>query len=116
MPSGLIDPIAQYDTHREGHSVITGFVYRGERLHDLKGRFIFGDFSRLFNFPAGRITTADCSTSTRKRQKGTAEDPRIPDHAEQCAEPRGAGVREDAEGEVYVLGNVTGVPFGQAGW
>ena len=53
IPSGLIDPIAQYDTHLEGHSVIIGFVYRGRQLHELRGHLVFGDFSRLFNFPSG---------------------------------------------------------------
>ncbi len=28
VPPGVIDPIVQYDTHHEGHSVIGGFVYR----------------------------------------------------------------------------------------
>ncbi|AFL90072.1 glucose/sorbosone dehydrogenase [Terriglobus roseus DSM 18391] len=54
-PSGLIDPIAQYD-HGESevaplHSgvhvrqaVIGGFVYRGERSEALEGKYIFGDY------------------------------------------------------------------------
>ena len=49
----MIDPIAQYDTHGEGHSVIGGFVYHGDRIPQLKGRYVFGEFSRVFNFPSG---------------------------------------------------------------
>jgi hypothetical protein len=41
------------DTHHEGHSVIAGFVYRGSSLPQLAGRYVFGDFARLFRFPAG---------------------------------------------------------------
>jgi glucose/arabinose dehydrogenase len=53
VPSGLIDPIAQYDTRIEGFSVIGGFVYRGNRFKELKGRYVFGDYSRIFSFPNG---------------------------------------------------------------
>ena len=49
----MIDPIAQYDTHGEGHSVIGGFVYHGSRIPQLKDRYVFGEFSRVFNFPSG---------------------------------------------------------------
>jgi hypothetical protein len=49
----MIDPIAQYDTHHEGHSVIGGFVYQGSLLNDLKKRYIFGDFALFFKFPSG---------------------------------------------------------------
>jgi glucose/arabinose dehydrogenase len=50
---GLIDPIAQYDTRVEGFSVIGGFVYRGNRFKELRGRYVFGDYSRIFSFPNG---------------------------------------------------------------
>ncbi len=53
VPSGLIDPIAQFDTRIEGFSVIGGFVYRGNRFKELKGRYVFGDYSRIFSFPNG---------------------------------------------------------------
>ena len=49
----MIGPIAQYDTHGEGHSVIGGFVYHGSRLPQLRDRYVFGEFSRVFNFPTG---------------------------------------------------------------
>ena len=55
-----IDPIAQYDTHHEGHSVVGGFVYHGDDVPALRGstcsrllalfKFPFGphDYGRLF--------------------------------------------------------------------
>lgn len=43
----------QYDIHLEGHSVIGGFIYRGSRIGALAGRYVFGELSRLFNFPSG---------------------------------------------------------------
>ena len=53
IPRGLIDPIAQYDTHHEGHSVLGGFVYRGDAIKELRGKYVFGDFSLVFKFPRG---------------------------------------------------------------
>jgi glucose/arabinose dehydrogenase len=52
-PGGLIDPIAQYDTRVEGFSVIGGFVYRGHKFKQLRGRYVFGDYSASFSFPNG---------------------------------------------------------------
>jgi uncharacterized repeat protein (TIGR03806 family) len=43
--AGLIDPLSDYP-HADGDSSITGgFVYRGNALAALRGRYIFGDFS-----------------------------------------------------------------------
>jgi glucose/arabinose dehydrogenase len=53
LPPGLIDPIAQFDTRTEGFSVIGGFVYRGKRFKELRGKYVFGDYSRIFSFPNG---------------------------------------------------------------
>lgn len=38
-------PIASY-THDEGCSITGGYVYRGERLDGLRGRYVYGDFCR----------------------------------------------------------------------
>jgi glucose/arabinose dehydrogenase len=116
VPSGLIDPIAQYDTHWEGHSVIAGFVYRGERLRDLKGRFIFGDFSRLFNFPGGphnygRLFHVNGDPGGRGL-RAIREFHLTPSNAPNLAV---LGFGEDTDGEVYVMGNVSGIPFGTGG-
>jgi glucose/arabinose dehydrogenase len=116
VPSGLIDPIAQYDTHHEGHSVIAGFVYRGKRLQALKGRLIFGDFSRLFNFPGGphnygRLFHVNAESGGRGL-RAIREFHITPSNAPNLAV---LGFGEDAEGEVYVMGNISGVPFGTGG-
>ena len=112
---GLTDPVAQYDTHHEGHSVIAGFVYRGSQLPNLIGRYIFGEFARVFKFPTGphdygRLLHIQGSAGPGLReikefqiQGGNAIDLAI------------LGFGEDAAGEVYVTGNVSGVPFGTSG-
>ena len=116
IPAGLVDPIAQYDTHLEGHSVIVGFVYRGQQLHDLRGHLLFGDFSRLFNFPSGphnygRLFHINAEPGGRNLQR-IREFHITPSNAPNLAV---LGFGEDANGEVYVLGNVSGVPSGSGG-
>ena len=116
VPPGLIDPIAQYDTHLEGHSVILGFVYWGNDLPDLQGDLVFGDFSRIFNFPGGphdygRLFHAHVgSQSTELRP--VREFHITPSNAPNLAV---LGFGQDAAGEIYVLGNKSGVPFGEGG-
>ena len=44
-PSAFIQPIFEYD-RKVGNSVTGGVVYRGEKIPDLKGAYVFGDFGR----------------------------------------------------------------------
>jgi glucose/arabinose dehydrogenase len=113
---GLIDPVAQYDTHHEGHSVVAGFVYRGRALHNLQGRFIFGEFSTIFNFPTGphdygRLLHISGDPSARGL-RAISEFHIVGGNSLGFAV---LGMGEDAEGEVYLTGNRSGLPFGSAG-
>jgi glucose/arabinose dehydrogenase len=102
-PEGLIDPIAEYD-HDEGIAVVGGFVYRGDAIPQLRGRYVFGDFSRssgefgrlFFLNPAERIREFRL---VGQESLGLNLD----------------GLGQDADGELYVLGNTTGTPFGETG-
>ena len=107
VPAGLIDPIAQYD-HDEGVSVTGGFVYRGNLVSDLRGTYVFGDFTTSFDAPLGRMFHIDGGGEV------------------QALEPTGrdavgmfvTGFGQDQEGELYVMGtqNVApGDPFGTSG-
>jgi glucose/arabinose dehydrogenase len=95
VPAGLIDPIAEYD-HDEGIAVIGGFVYRGTRVPELTGRYVFGDFN-------GRLFYLD-------------ESDQILELAMDAPLGRALlGFGQDANGELYVLANGTGTPFGETG-
>ena len=41
----LVDPVAEY-SHREGCSVTGGYVYRGEQIKALIGKYVFGDYCK----------------------------------------------------------------------
>lgn len=136
LPSDLIDPLAEYDTHTDGHSVVGGHVYRGHRLEKLRGRYVFGEFSRLFNSRPGgaffnnygRLFYTEKKVGSGpvpmeiKEFRGFPEEARrlgLPDpDAPPAAFEQTVGVLgmgEDARGEIYLTGNVTGFPSGSDG-
>jgi len=43
VPDDLIAPVTEY-SHQLGLSVTGGYVYRGERIPELVGRYVYGDF------------------------------------------------------------------------
>jgi glucose/arabinose dehydrogenase len=100
VPAGLIDPIAEYD-HDEGIAIIGGFVYRGSALAALAGRYLFGDFGN-FTADAGRLFYLDTNDEIREFNVGTLPFAVL-------------GFAQDADGEIYVLANTTGTPFGTTG-
>lgn len=135
IPPSLIDPIAQYDTHHEGHSVIGGFVYHGTRFPQLRDRYVFGDYSRLFGFPEGpddhgRLLYLNPPKRPQERRlrkinefRGLAQaiaalgltaPPHGPEEFPQTMSV--LGMAQDASGEVYVTGNQSGRPTGTNGF
>jgi glucose/arabinose dehydrogenase len=134
VPTGLIDPIAQYDTHHEGHSVIGGFVYHGERIPQLKDRYVFGEFSRVFNFPSGphnfgRLLYVQQKKESPGKLLNVQELGGFADAIASLGLATGTGacngrfpptlavlgMGQDAAGELYVTGNISGLPFGTGG-
>ncbi len=110
LPKDLIDPVAEYDTHIDGHSVIGGFVYRGSQFPELQGRYIFGEFAKTILFGQGVFTWARIFYLDDKAPNGVTEFHyaggvnRLPWAL--------LGFGQDSEGEIYFLANTTGVPFG----
>lgn len=106
IPAGLVDPIAQYD-HDEGISIIGGFVYRGSAMPELQGKYIFGDFSKSFSTPSGRLFYVDL-TSGEIRALILGRDDRALGLFVK-------GMGQDQNGEIYVLGSTTLAPSGTTG-
>ena len=106
VPAGLTDPVFQYD-HDEGITIIGGYVYRGGLLPDLAGKYVFGDFSRGFTTPNGRLFYADLATAEIRELRIGAND-----------NPLGLfvkGMGVDQNGEIYVLASTALGPSGTTG-
>jgi glucose/arabinose dehydrogenase len=131
VPPGLQGPIAQYDTQIEGRAVIGGFVYRGNRVPQLRGRYVFGDYSRIVTNPAGPSNYGRIFYLSDEERRGLHQVVEVRGFAESAtqlgltdtARPPAAfpqslavfGVSEDTRGELYVLGNRAGVTGGTGG-
>lgn len=106
IPVGLIDPIVgtqgtlEYD-HNDGISITGGFVYRGNAIPELFGKYIFGDLA-LRTAPVradGRLFYADLQT-------GIINAFPLPQFGGSAILPNGLtvhGFGEDADGELYAL-------------
>ena len=112
--SSLIDPVAQYD-HDEGIAILGGFVYRGQTIQALQGRYVFGDYSRAFFGNNGRLFFLDSKNIVRngKARKSTLKEFGLV--GQDALDLSLLGFGQDASGELYVLGNSTGVPSGTTG-
>jgi len=116
-PGGLLDPVAEYDHAspvagvREGIAIVGGFVYRGHRVEELRGRYVFGDYSRIFARPQGRlfVLERDACGSTPRCVAELAVD------GQASLGLAVLGFGRDARGEIYVLGSGTGVVDGTTG-
>lgn len=102
VSGNLIDPLVQYD-HDEGTAIIGGFIYHGNAIPALQQTYVFGDVARTGNGD-GRLFYTDgpqiLELDLTERDQ--------PDFWV-------LGFGQDAEGELYVLGNITGVPFETTG-
>jgi hypothetical protein len=113
-PAGLVDPVLEYDhtapggvrcgggtppSACQGIAVVGGYVYRGHDVKALRGHYVFGDYSRAFAQPLGRLFV------DKGHQVTSLPDPGIAVF----------GIGQDRRGELYVLGNTTGVLAGTTG-
>ncbi|MCB1985547.1 MAG: PQQ-dependent sugar dehydrogenase [Burkholderiales bacterium] len=103
-PAGgnLIDPIVQYD-HDEGTAIIGGFIYRGGAIASLQQAYVFGDVSRTGNGDGRLFYTNGAEILELDLTERDATGFWV------------LGFGQDADGELYVLGNSTGVPFETTG-
>ena len=92
----LLNPVAAY-SHEDGIAVVGGFVYRGSQSPGLRGKYIFGDFSRTFFPAAGRLFWLDADGSLSDIFEFRLSPPFEP------LERYVLGFGEDENGEVYVL-------------
>jgi glucose/arabinose dehydrogenase len=123
-PPGLIDPIAEYNTadsldnNEDGRAVIGGFVYRGSEIPALAGRYIFGDYSRFTETVVSNDGSLFYLSKKNVVGKMQIKTSKIKEFKFEDWDRLGMavlGFGQDASGEIYVLANMTGVPFGDTG-
>lgn len=118
----MIDPIMEY-SHEGGEdeiigtSVSGGFVYRGNVLTNLVGRYIFGDLSKDFSGPNGSVFVAVESGKEWQFTEVSIEF----SEAGTDSQTNGRLNRfllsfgQDAEGEIYLLTSDNVRPTGSTG-
>lgn len=102
VTGNFIDPVIQYD-HDEGTAIIGGFMYRGKVISGLQNRYLFGDVAKTGQGD-GRIFYSD-GTSILELDLTDRDQPGF----------WVLGFGQDTDGELYALGNTTGIPFGATG-
>jgi glucose/arabinose dehydrogenase len=102
----LTDPVAQYD-HDDGLSVIGGHMYYGTGVPQLRALYVFGDFSRGFRNPDGRLFVADLLS-------GHIEELLIGEDAHNL-NLYVKGIGQDRDGEIYILASSALGPYGNTG-
>jgi len=104
--SGLIDPVAQYD-HDDGLSVIGGHMYYGTQVPQLRALYVFGDFSRGFIEPDGRLFAADLLTGQIQELLIGSDSDDLKLYVK--------GLGMDHDGEIYILASSALGPYGNTG-
>jgi glucose/arabinose dehydrogenase len=104
--TSLIDPVAQYD-HDDGLSVIGGYMYYGAQVPELRGLYVFGDFSRGFTEPDGRLLVADLLTGHIEELLIGKDSHNLNLYVK--------GIAQDHDGEIYVLASSALGPYGNTG-
>jgi len=102
----LTNPLAQY-SHDDGIAVLGGFVYRGSSVLALPGKYVFGDLTGPGSV-SGRLFYLDDLNS------GTIKEFRIGIQERELGVLL-KGFGQDANGEIYVLGDTNIGPTGTTG-
>lgn len=102
VPANLVDPVMEYD-HDEGIAIIGGFVYRGSAIPQLQGTYIFGDYASPSTGRARLFALRGSAPVELRTLDGLIDRINL------------TGFGQDAAGELYVMGNETGVPAGESG-
>jgi hypothetical protein len=109
----LTDPVLEYTHLGVGIAIVGGYVYRGPALPALRGRYVFGDYTREFSeaiLGRGSLLVAEPSGVAGERWPWRRLVLRDGD-----LERFVTGMGEDSAGELYVLTRTQFGPVGQTG-
>ena len=103
----LLDPVLEY-THQDGIAVLGGYVYRGSALPaELSGKYLFGDLSRDFLTPGGRLFSGDLTSGLIQELNLNADESPLSSFVK--------GFGQDEAGEIFVLTSQIIGPAGATG-
>ena len=110
----LEDPVIEYAHLSNGGLglvVVGGYVYRGSALRQLRGRYVFGDWSKAFATPDGSLFVA----SPRASGLWPMQELTVTNNTGGRLGHYLLGFGQDADGEVYVLTTNLAGPSGTTG-
>jgi len=102
----MTDPVGQYD-HDDGLSSIGGHMYYGSQIPQLRALYVFGDFSRGFFAPDGRLFTADFLTGQIQELLIGSDSKNLNLYVK--------GLGMDHDGEIYILASSALGPYDNTG-
>lgn len=118
----LIDPILEYknpngflrDTDTGGVSVMGGYVYRGQAIPKIEGKYVFGDWSKNWGIPQGLLFLGT-RTVEGSKESWTMDTAEI--SLEDGGKWKGyiTGFGEDANGELFLFTNASNGVVGKTG-
>ncbi len=100
MPK-TIDPIFEYNHHGTSASITGGYVYHGQKIPELRGWYIFGDYSQgmiwAIKYENGKVVSSGVLVDLRDPSRNGGP---------KSIQPSSFG--EDADGELYMVDNTLG--------
>ena len=109
----LLDPILEYRNARNGGigiAVIGGYVYRGQAINDLRGNYVFGDWSLGFGEGDGSVFAATLANGVWNFRELA-----ITNRENQRMGLFITGFGQDADHELYILTTENAGPSGNTG-
>lgn len=119
----LIDPVLVYKTKRGnqpdpeafGVSVTGGYVYRGKAIPQLKGKYVFADWSSNMGFGDGCLLAATRPAKTGGLERWTAQRLALKNAPDGRVNAFVWALGEDEDGEIYVMTNGANLVSGTRG-
>jgi glucose/arabinose dehydrogenase len=114
-PQEFIYPVAQYD-HDEGNAVGSGFVYRGDAIPELNGKYVFADMvrGRIFYIDADDLSPGEPALIQELRLQFDGQEREFYDvsnYSNRYSPRNRSDLRMgiDGEGELYLLSKGDGM-------
>ena len=113
------DPIVEYrhveDDAVVGSAVTGGYVYEGETIPELQGKYVFGDWATSQDKPSGRLFAATEPESETEDGRWELEELVVASNENGRPNANVLAFGRESDGEIYVLTSETHVPKGKTG-